>query len=112
MILLSLGAALIIVSFLPLSSLSNRAWTWEDSQFYGKVSSELHKSAFQTAEEAGRTEREMERYRANLQQEFEKLKTKLEHAQQEPERWSRILLWSGAALAGLGGLLHIAKQTA
>ena len=111
-LLLVLGVALIVVSFWPLSSLSNRAWTMKDSQYYGKVTSELHQSAFQSAAEAGRTEEEMERYRANLQQEFAKLKTKLEHAQQEPERWSRIFLWSGAALVGVGGLMHISKQSA
>jgi hypothetical protein len=45
-----------------------------------------------------------------LEAEFEKLNEKLEHAQQEPQRWSRILLWSGAVLAGIGGLLHSTKR--
>ncbi len=112
LILLILGAGLIVVSFLPLGSLSTRAWTMEDSEAYGEVTRQLHESTYQTPSEAGRTAAEMERYRANLQQEFAKLKSKLEHAQQEPQRWSRILLWTGAALVGVGGFLHLAKQSA
>lgn len=112
LILLILGVGLIVVSFLPLATLSARAWTIEDSEAYGEVTRQLHESTYQTPSEAGRTAEEMERYRENLAQEFEKLKSKLEHAQQEPQRWSRILLWTGTALVGVGAFLHIAKQSA
>jgi predicted transposase YdaD len=108
-VLLVLGAILIAVSFLPLSSLSKRTWTMEDSRHYGDITRELHSSGYQSAAEAGRTEEEMERYRENLQQEFTKLKTQLEQAQNEPHRWSQILLWTGATLAAVGGLLHVVK---
>ena len=112
LILLILGVSLITVSFLPLGSLSESAWRMEDSQAYGKVTRELHESTYQTPSEAGRSPEEMERYRENLTQEFEKLKSKLEHAQQEPQRWGRILLWTGTALASVGGFMHFAKQNA
>ncbi|MDZ4659692.1 MAG: hypothetical protein SH868_19130 [Bythopirellula sp.] len=111
-LLLALGVVLVLASFLPLSALSKRQWTIADSEAFSQVTRELHDSTTQLPRQSGRTADELAGYQENLKQEFEKLKSKLEHAQQEPQRWSRILLWTGTALVGVGGLIHIAKQSA
>lgn len=103
--LLGVGVALIACSFIPLGGLSRSAWTKADSRALSVVSEELHHPRVTPA-----TKEEEAAYRKNLLKQFDNLKVKLEHAQNEPARWSRIMLWTGATLAGVGGLVHLLKQ--
>ncbi len=108
-LLLILGVVLVLASFLPLSGLSKRQWTIEDSQAFSQVTRELHAATVEQSESMARTPEELARYHKNLNTEFQKLNKKLEQAQNEPQRWSQILLWTGATLAAVGGLLHVVK---
>jgi hypothetical protein len=110
LILLTLGVLLIASSYLPLRSLTTSQWTIEDSQRFSRVTRELHDATIEARGPSMRNPVEIEKYETNLKKEFERLSSKLEHAQQEPQRWSRILLWSGAALAGVGVVMHLAQR--
>jgi hypothetical protein len=110
LILLAIGVILIAASFLPLASLSRRQWTIEDSRQFSRVTRELHDATLEARGSTSRSFEEAASYETNLQKEFERLNSKLEYAQQEPQRWSRILLWSGAALAGMGVVMHLAQR--
>lgn len=104
-ILIGLGVLLIVASFMPLPWLSRSAWSQEDSKTLSFVSQEMHhpRSVFST-------QAERDAHHAKMKEQFDRLKTKLEHAQDEPQRWSRILLWSGAALAAGGLLVHLSQR--
>jgi hypothetical protein len=110
LVFLALGVMLIAASFLPLTSLSNLQWTIEDSRRFSRVTRELHDATIEARGSAVRSPTEAAAYESNLQEEFERLNRKLEYAQQEPQRWSRILLWSGAALAAVGLVVHLAQR--
>jgi hypothetical protein len=103
--LISLGVLLIVASLVPLPWLSRNAWSQEDSKAMSFVSQEMHhpRSVFST-------KAERDEHHAKMKEQFDRLKTKLEFAQQEPQRWSRIMLWSGAALAGVGVVVHLAQR--
>lgn len=109
LLLLVLGVVFVLASFLPLSGLSKRHWTIADSRDFGQVTRELHAATIEQPESMARTPEELARYHKNLNKEFQKLNKKLEQAQNEPQRWSQILLWTGATLAAVGGLLHVVK---
>ncbi len=109
-VLLTCGVALIVVSFIPLPSLAKREWTIADSEAFGQVTRELHDATLESPRQSARTEEELAHYQENLEREFERFNSKLEHAQHAPQRWSRILLWSGAGLTAIGTLAHLAKQ--
>ena len=111
-VLLTCGVALIVVSFMSLSSLAKREWSIADSEALGQVTRELHDATLGSPKQSARSADELARYQTNLEREFERLNSKLEHAQHAPERWSRILLWTGAGLTTLGVLAHLAKQEA
>ena len=112
LVLLTCGVVLIVTSFMPLTSLAKRVWTISDSEALGQVTRELHDATLESPRQSARTAEELARYQDNLEREFERLNSKLEHAQQAPQRWSRILLWTGAGLTALGALAHLAKQEA
>lgn len=104
-VLIGLGVLLIVASLVPLPWLSRSAWSQEDSKAMSFVSQEMHhpRSVFST-------KAERDEYHAKMKEQFDRLKTKLEYAQEEPQRWSRILLWSGAALAAVGLLVHLSQR--
>lgn len=104
-VLMVMGIVLIAASFLPFSSLTESRWTREDSQAFGHVSQEIHHPSRTDMSDA-----ELAAHRRALQKEFESLQAKLERAMEEPRRWKNILLWSGAALAAVGGLVRIAHR--
>jgi hypothetical protein len=110
LVILMCGVALIAISFMPLSSLAKREWTIADSEALGQVTRELHDATQESSKQSARTAEELARYQANLEREFERLSGKLEHAKQAPERWSYILLWSGAGLTAIGALAYLAKK--
>jgi hypothetical protein len=103
------GILLVAASWLPWEWTAQNKWTPEDSENYDRISLEYHNSAYESAARAGRTEAEMQRYRAKLQNQFELLRAKLQSAQQEPLRWSRLLLWSGAGLVLVGFLTQLVR---
>lgn len=106
-VLISLGILLIAASFVPLPWLSRNAWSHEDSKAMGFVSQELHHPRSEFSTKAERDE-----YHAKMKVQFDRLKSKLEYAKQEPHRWSRKLLWFGAALAAMGLVVHLSQQKA
>ena len=112
LVLLTCGVVLIAMSFMPLSSLAKRDWTIADSEAFGQVTRELHDATLESPRQSARTEVELARYQENLEREFERLNSKLEHAQQAPQRWSRILVWTGAGFTAIGAVAHLAKQEA
>lgn len=105
--LIMLGVIFVALSLLwPAIANSRASWSSAQAQEYAETSAALHEAAH---DHAGKVTTEQF---VALQARFEKNRTALEHAQQEPQRWSRILLWSGAALAGAGGLMHLSRQSA
>lgn len=107
--LVVLGLLILGCSFLPLAWTKEAAWSMQDSEAYDRVSREYHKLAYQSAAETGRSETEMRAHREALKQQFETLRDRLEFAQQQPQRWSRFLLWAGTSLVVLGLLLLVVK---
>jgi len=104
-LLIALGIALIIASWTPLGRVASRTlWTHKDSAAYSKLRQQLHRSAYQSPARAGVTEAQMKTQREKMERQAEAMHKKLEHARQQPQRWSQYLLWSGALLAALGGL--------
>jgi hypothetical protein len=104
-VLIGLGVLLIVASLVPLPWLSRTAWSQEDSKALSHVSQEMHhpRSVFST-------KAERDEHHAKMKEQFDRLTTKLETARHEPQRWSRILLWSGAALAAVGVVVHLAQR--
>ena len=100
LILVALGLVLIATSFAPFSFLSKRAWTIADSEAFGQVTRELHDSTMTLSRDSVAADR----HRAQLEREYERLSTKLAVAQNEPRRWSRWLLWTGACIDSGGGI--------
>lgn len=103
--LLILGLLMVLASFLPLEGTRNQQWTPQDAKEYDRLSLAYHESAYQTAARAGRTEEEMQAYRAELKRKFEEKQHQLTLAQEQPQRWSRFLLWTGCVLTGAGYFL-------
>jgi hypothetical protein len=90
------GSLLVASSWLPWENWVGRnAWTEADSDAFEKVRIEAHADYGDL------------RVRA----EAARLAEKLDDAKQAPERVSRYLLWSGAALAACGGTLHLLKSS-
>lgn len=104
-VLIGLGVLLIVASLMPMPWLSRNAWSQEDSKAMSFVSQEMHHPRSRFSTKAERDE-----YHVKMKEQFDRLKTKLEHAQDEPQRWSQILLWSGAALAVVGVVMHLAHR--
>jgi hypothetical protein len=101
--IIMLGICLLVCGiFWPNMADRRSGWSNADSQKFAHVSATLHAAAHL----GNASNEEMK----ELQSEFDRLKIKLEHAQNEPQRWSRILLWSGAALAGVGVVMHLAQR--
>jgi hypothetical protein len=98
---------LIVTSFASFSFLAKRAWTVEDSQAFSQVTRDLHASTMDSPRSPG----DSDLYRAKLEREFERLSSKLAEAQDEPRRWSRWLLCTGAAVTAAGAVIHLARRT-
>jgi len=108
-VLVALGAVLIIASWTPLGRDASQAiWTNEDSAAYSRLRQEYHHTAYQSPERAGISAAEQEARQKKLKIQTDAMRKKLQHARQQPQRWSRYLLWSGALLAAAGGLSYLA----
>ena len=105
--LVALGLVLIATSFAPFSFLSKRAWTIADSEAFGQVTRGLHDSTMTLSRDSAAADR----HRAQLEREYERLSTKLAVAQNKPSRWSRWLLWTGAAMTTAGALIHLMRRS-
>jgi len=99
------GVLLILSSLLPLGDLATRSqWTDKDAENFALLSEQYHRSAHQAPGRTGLDAEQMDLQHGKLKSSFEAMHKKLEHARQQPQRWSQYLLWSGALLAALGGL--------
>jgi len=85
-------------------------WTKEDATAYDRLSLEFHMSAYRSAARAGLTKEQMAQRQQSLKKQFEKMQGRLKRAQQQPDVWSRYLLWSGATLTVVGGMGYSRNQ--
>ena len=105
--LLLLGILLVVLSFLPIGSqVAKSRWTPEDSAHYDKITQEYKRSHYDTAARSGLSEEEWRSQRQRMKQEIDAMSEKLAHARAQPDFWSTVLLWSGAALSAVGFFLH------
>ena len=110
-LLIALGIALITASWTPIGRVASRAmWTNEDAAAYSKLRQQSHHAAYQFPPRAGITEAQMKAQQERLKIQAEAMREKLEHARQQPRRWSQYLLWSGALLTAIGGLSRLAAR--
>ena len=105
-LLLLAGLVLIVVSFLPLKEFLTPAWDASDSAQLAELRKRFHDSSYKSPERQGVTAEEADQMQANLVKEIERLDGKLSRAQGAPERWSRILFWSGAVFTAIGALWY------
>ena len=105
--LLLLGILLVALSFLPIGSrFAESQWTPEDSAHYDKITQEYKRSQYDTAARSGLSEEEWSSQRQRMKQEIDAMNQKLTRARAQPDFWSTLLLWSGAAFAAVGFFLH------
>lgn len=110
LVLVVLGLTLIATSFASFSFLAKRAWTLADSEAFARVTRDLHTATVVPPRSVLNAE-DADLYRKKLESEYERLSSKLAAAQSEPLRWSRWLLWTGAAITALGVVVHISWRS-
>jgi len=110
-VLVAVGILLVGFSVFQISFGSENLWTKEDSAAYDRVTLEYHRSAYQSADQAGRTEEEMKKYRENLRNQFEKMRRKLEEARSPRSLWTSYTFWTGAICCFVGILLPFSSTT-
>jgi len=107
----ALGTVLIIASWTPIGRNAAQAtWTNEDSAAYSRLRQQHHRTAYQSPERAGISTAEQEARQEKLKIQTEAMRKKLQYARQQPQRWSRYLLWAGALLAAIGGLRQLTTR--
>ena len=107
MFLLTVGILLIGASYLPVGDRAAKYfWTTEDSALYDQVSQEYKRGTYQSAARSGVTEEEWNAQRDRMKQQVDTMRRRLEFAQEQPEFWSRNLLWVGFLLVVAGGASH------
>ena len=85
-------------------------WTKEDAAALDRVTVEYKLSAYKSPARAGVSEEEWATQRARMKTKMDAMNEKLRTALDQPERWSRYLLWSGILAVALGAAIHYAAR--
>jgi len=107
-----LGSLLIVASLLPIGDWAAKSqWTPEDSAAYDRVSTEYKRSNYQSAARLGISETEQQAQREKMKSQLDAMRTRLDRARDQPQRWSRYLLWTGVLLTATGFFAHSIRQS-